>query len=65
MSEYKSFAQNGGFGPTFGSTNQHAYEEKVGDYSVPPGYSEDRIRRTLLVGHGKEKKELFQSGAGE
>ena len=29
MSEYKSFAQNGGFGPTFGNTDYHAYVDKV------------------------------------
>jgi hypothetical protein len=29
MSEFKTFAQNGGFGPSFGNTNHPTFEEKV------------------------------------
>jgi hypothetical protein len=29
MNEYKTFAQNGGFGPAFGNTGHQTYEEKV------------------------------------
>lgn len=29
MSEYKSFAQNGGFGPSFGNHEHNNYGEKV------------------------------------
>lgn len=29
MDEYKNFAQNGGFGPTFGGSDPQTYEEKV------------------------------------
>lgn len=29
MSEYKSFAQNGGFGPAFGNIDYHTYVDRV------------------------------------
>jgi hypothetical protein len=29
MSEYKSFAQNGGFGPSFGNAEYQSYGDKV------------------------------------
>jgi hypothetical protein len=32
MHDYKTFVQNGGFGPTFGSGNYQTYEEKVRDF---------------------------------
>jgi hypothetical protein len=29
MTDYKTFVQNGGFGPAFGNTDHQTYEEKV------------------------------------
>jgi hypothetical protein len=29
LTNYKTFVQNGGFGPAFGNVDQHIYEQKV------------------------------------
>lgn len=34
LTEYKSFVQNGGFGPAFGNTDHQTYEDKVRDFSL-------------------------------
>ncbi|CAF0982627.1 unnamed protein product [Adineta steineri] len=62
LSDYKNFAQNGGFGPAFGNTDHRAYKEKINNENRRKSYAKS-VREINQIKNEEQKR--LQSNYGQ